>query len=142
MLEFIFNKVARFQTCNVIRKKLQHRSFPVNIARHLFWKLSTNGRFRRLQKFLHSYRKPNWNKIWINIKIYCLLWTDFTTSPIVFIVDFEQLSAGWEAKGGEIKQMRSTKKYVDIFIETIFAFLASFAYWKLQTGKQLFRKKQ
>ena len=32
-------------------------------------------------------------------KIYCLLWTDFTTCPNDFIVDFEQISDGWEAKG-------------------------------------------
>ena len=36
----------------------------------------------------------------IKIKIYCLLSTDFTTCPSVFIVDFEQVSTGWEAKGG------------------------------------------
>ena len=32
-------------------------------------------------------------------KIFFLLWTDFTTRPSVFIVDFEQVSAGCEAKG-------------------------------------------
>ena len=43
--------------------------------------------------------------------------------PSVFIVDLEQISAGWEAKGGETKQVRSTKKIFDIFIKTRFAFL-------------------
>ena len=42
----------------------------------------------------------NWNKIQIKIKIYCLLWTDFTMCPSVFIVDFEEVSADWEAKEG------------------------------------------
>ena len=43
--------------------------------------------------------------------------------PSVFIVDFEQISAGWQAKGGEKKEVRSTKISLDIFIETMFAFL-------------------
>ena len=43
--------------------------------------------------------------------------------PIVFIVEFELVSAGREAKGGETKQVRSTKIPFDIFIETVFAFL-------------------
>ena len=43
--------------------------------------------------------------------------------PSVFIVDFDKLSAGWEAKGGETKQVRSTKISFDIFIETVFTFL-------------------
>ena len=30
------------------------------------------------------------------MKNYCLLWTDFTPCPNAFIVDFEQVSAGWE----------------------------------------------
>ena len=57
------------------------------------------------------------------MKIYCLLWTDFTTCPTVFIVDFGQVSAAWEAKGGKTKQVRSTKKFFDTFNETVLAFL-------------------
>ena len=41
--------------------------------------------------------------------MHCLLRTDFTTCSIVFVVDFEQVSAGWEAKVGETKQVKSTK---------------------------------
>ena len=33
------------------------------------------------------------------------------------------MSTGWEAKGGETKQVRSTKISFDIFNETVFAFL-------------------
>ena len=43
--------------------------------------------------------------------------------PSAFIVDFEQVSASWEAKGRERKQVRSTKISLDIFLETMFAFL-------------------
>ena len=95
-----------------------------------------------MQTFLQTYEKPNWIEVWIKIKIYCLLWTDFTKCPIVFIVDFEQVSAGLESKGGKTKQVRSTKIYFDIFIETMFAFLLHLPYWKFHTEKLLFRKKQ
>ena len=33
MLEFLFNKVAGPQARNFIKNRLQHRSFPVNIAK-------------------------------------------------------------------------------------------------------------
>ena len=35
VLESIFNKIADFQACNFIKKWLQHRCFPVNIAKFL-----------------------------------------------------------------------------------------------------------
>ena len=35
MLKFLFNKVAGLQVCIFIKKRLQHRCFPVNIARFL-----------------------------------------------------------------------------------------------------------
>ena len=35
MLESLFNKVAGLQCCNFIKKRLQHRCFPVNIAKFL-----------------------------------------------------------------------------------------------------------
>ena len=35
MLESLFNKVAGAQACNYIKKRLQHRPFPVNIAKFL-----------------------------------------------------------------------------------------------------------
>ena len=144
MLEAVFNKVAGFQSFNFIREKFKHRCFPMNIAKFLrtpIWKTSTNGCFCRLQKILRCHGKSNWSEVWIKIKIHCLLWSDFTTCPSVFIVDFEQVNAGWEAKGGQKKQVRSTKISLDIFIETA-CFFASFAYWKFQTGKILSRKKQ
>ena len=33
MLKSLFNKVAGFQTCNLIKKRLQRRRFPVDIAK-------------------------------------------------------------------------------------------------------------
>ena len=35
MLESLFNKVARFQISNFIKKKLQHKCFPLNFAKFL-----------------------------------------------------------------------------------------------------------
>ena len=35
MLESIFRKLAGLQACKFIKKKLQHRCFPVNIAKYL-----------------------------------------------------------------------------------------------------------
>ena len=35
MLESFFNKVAGLKACNFIQKRLQHRCFPVNIAKYL-----------------------------------------------------------------------------------------------------------
>ena len=35
VLESLFNKVASLKACNFIKKRLQHRCFPVNIARFL-----------------------------------------------------------------------------------------------------------
>ena len=35
MLEFLFNKIAGLKACNFIKKRLQHRLFPVNIAKFL-----------------------------------------------------------------------------------------------------------
>ena len=33
MLESLFNKVARLHACNLIKKRLQHSCFPLNIAK-------------------------------------------------------------------------------------------------------------
>ena len=63
-----------------------------NFYKHLFCKTSTNSFFYKLQKLLQNCRKTNWH--------YCLLWTDFTTCPSVFMVGFEQVSPSWEAKRG------------------------------------------
>ena len=35
VLESLFNKVARLRACNFIRKRLQYRYFPMNIAKFL-----------------------------------------------------------------------------------------------------------
>ena len=47
MLESLFNRVAALKACNFIKKRLQHRCFPVNITKFLrtrffiehFWRL-------------------------------------------------------------------------------------------------------
>ena len=35
VLVSLFNKVAGLQACNVIKKRLQHRCFPVNMVKFL-----------------------------------------------------------------------------------------------------------
>ena len=35
VLESVFNKVAGLQACNFIKNRLQHRRFPVSIAKYL-----------------------------------------------------------------------------------------------------------
>ena len=35
VLESLYNKVAHLQAANVIKKRLQYRCFPVNIAKYL-----------------------------------------------------------------------------------------------------------
>ena len=54
MVEFLFNKVAALETCNFIKKTLQHRCFPVYIAKflrtpffteHLFLQNTSGGCF-------------------------------------------------------------------------------------------------
>ena len=45
---FFFKEVVDLQTCNLIKKRLQHRCFPVNILKsteHLFWRTYSNGCF-------------------------------------------------------------------------------------------------
>ena len=46
VVEFLFNKVAALKARNFIKKKLQHRCFPVNIAKFLrtsFFLQNTSG---------------------------------------------------------------------------------------------------
>ena len=71
----------------------------------------------------------------MKMKINCLLWTDFTTCTSVFIVEFGQVSAGWEAKGGETKQVKSTKIYFNIFNETVFLFFCFICLLKISNRK-------
>ena len=60
----------------------------------------------------------------------------------IFIADFEQVSAGWEAKGGGEKASEINKNFFSYFYWSYVCFFASFACWRFQTGKILFRKKQ
>ena len=67
--------------------------------------------------------------------MYYSLRTDFTNCPSVFIVDFEQISAGWEAKDGETKRVRSTKIYFNIFYLHYVCFFVSFTLLKISNRK-------
>ena len=42
LLESLLNKVAHLQVCNFIKKKLQHRYFPVIVAKFLRIPISKN----------------------------------------------------------------------------------------------------
>ena len=55
VLESLFKKVAGLQACRFIKKRPQHRCFPVNIAKdYLFWKTSANGCFL-IVSMVHCY---------------------------------------------------------------------------------------
>ena len=58
----------------------------------------------------------------------------------VFIVDFEQVNAGWEAEGGGKKQVRSTKISLDIFIEIMFGFLLHLLIENFKPERSCFEK--
>ena len=51
VLGSLFNTIAVFQPCNYIEKKLQHRCFPVNIAKSLKKSILKNVCERLLLKF-------------------------------------------------------------------------------------------
>ena len=42
VLESLFNNIAGLQACNVIKKRIQHRCFPVHIAKFLITTISKN----------------------------------------------------------------------------------------------------
>ena len=48
MLESLFNKAAGLQTCNFIKKRLQHRCFSMNIAKFLRTTILKNNSERLL----------------------------------------------------------------------------------------------
>ena len=52
VLEYLFNKIASLKVCNFIQKTLQHRCFPVNIAKYLRTAFFTE----HLQWLLYSLR--------------------------------------------------------------------------------------
>ena len=56
MLDSLFNKVAGLQSCNFVKKRLQHRSFPVNIVEFLTTPVLKNSRERL---FLRIIRKED-----------------------------------------------------------------------------------
>ena len=89
---------------------------------------------------MQCYRKPNWNEVWIILKFIVDYEQIHTTCPSAFIVDFEQIIAGWEAKGGGKKQVRSTKISLDIVIETMFALLLYLLIENIKLEKYCFER--
>ena len=54
MLDSLFNKVAGLQSCNFVKKRLQHRSFPVNIVGFLTTPVLKNSRERLLLRIIRK----------------------------------------------------------------------------------------
>ena len=84
----LFNKVAGLKACNLIKKRLQHRRFLINIAKFLrtpLWKTSMNGCFWRsillINPITHvvNYSARGLRGINIGIMIY-----KFVMSPFVY----------------------------------------------------------
>ena len=131
MFESLFNKVTWFQACNFTERVSDTGVFfceYCKIFKNTSWKKSTNGCFYRLQKLLQSYRKLNWNEVWIKMKIYCLL---FSWCFYCWL---------WTGKCQVGKQSKWDRKFILIFLLKL-CLLFCFNYWKCQTGKLLFRKK-
>ena len=59
MLESLFNKVAGIEACNVIKKRLQHRYFSMNIAKFLGTPILKNICERMLLK-ITGYTGTKW----------------------------------------------------------------------------------
>ena len=57
VLEVFLNKIAGLQTCNFIKKRLEHRCFPVNIAKFLrtLSSIVTEGTSNKISYFLSVY---------------------------------------------------------------------------------------
>ena len=69
VFESLFNEVAGLQACNFIKKKLQHRCFPVNIAKFLRIPILRNS---WKQLFLTRLYGQKYKQLWglkLNLKI-------------------------------------------------------------------------
>ena len=76
MLESISNKFVHLQSCNVIKKRHQHRCFPVNIAKflriaifieHLWWLLKCRViTLKQVQVASAAYLRCSLRKIFLN----------------------------------------------------------------------------
>ena len=75
MLESLFNKVPCLQVCNFIKKRLQHRCFPVKFAKFLRTPIlkSICERLLCISYVLHKYVshvKKNYQRTWTKFIIY------------------------------------------------------------------------
>ena len=76
MLESLFTKTAGLQICNFIKKRIQHRCFPVNIAEflriavfieQLWWKLECRViTFKHVQVASAAFLRSSFKKIFLN----------------------------------------------------------------------------
>ena len=69
VFESLFNEVAGLQACNFIKKKLQHRCFPVNIAKFLRIPILRNS---WKQLFLTRLYGQKYKQLWglkLNLKV-------------------------------------------------------------------------
>ena len=92
MLESLLNKVARLKFCNFIKTRLQHRCFPVNIAKclrtsffteHLRWQLFSLINAKRYRNGVNWLRSSVFTVSFEHIPqyfyhIYCSLWAGNT----------------------------------------------------------------
>ena len=87
VLESLFNKVAGLQACNFIKKRLQHRYFPVKIAK--FFKKTFFEEYLRKTASVVSF---SWHLFWslflMNLQVLrfvTLLKRDFSTGVFMWI---------------------------------------------------------
>ena len=78
VLEPLFDKVAGSQTYNFIKKRLQHRCFPVKYAKYLGTPFFTED----LRWLLLSFIRCNFDRLSLVLKIFLEC-----TLPLTFLVD-------------------------------------------------------
>ena len=125
MLESLFNNVAGFKSCNFIEKRLQHRCFPVNIAKvfknTFFWKnISGAAASVGCKNFTELQKAANKMKLNKNLKFIVYCWTDFNNMSTVFFYCWpwtDKCTVG-KLRVGKQRQVRSQKMFL-IFLLTL-----------------------
>ena len=101
MLEFLFNKVTDLKAWNFIKKRLQHRCFPVKSEKFLrtpFWRTSANDCFYTINV-----------KKFSNLNVFFLLWNAY----------FHSCTCKWQ-----LQQSREITQPSDFFCNVILSIFA------------------
>ena len=84
MLESLFNKVAGFQAYNFVKKRLQHRHLPVNIANFLRTRILKNTCVRLLLFKVHHERLFD---LFVYSNVYSIRYRFYIVSFLILLQD-------------------------------------------------------